>query len=535
MHQHHQGLHPSTESPDAYYLVPDKYGGGKSLVRRPRPPPSTIAPPLDDDFDAATTTRGGRSEWDGPTHRVERPKSPSPSEASPQQTRATITRVSKPATSRAPTPKAQPSIPTPSAPIPIPPRKDHAPPVLTEAQELREAYGDYARYIAEIERKFGGSPDRSNSPTRRRKDPGPSSPPPKTGATSANDEYTGNSKIGYPARLGSIGRPGNSHGQAASAMTASPGLRARHSLEIIDRRVLEDGPERTVTISTWREQVRDEADQRANMEVYYLDARDFQAEGAEADGGDREEARESPWLQMRSLPAPPPLSVHEESVSDPGSIRTITDEQSSGTTSIKRTPPATSITMTPKSDHSRLQHGHSRSSGSGSQPGHWHPTPPQTPPRQVPSRSLHAPQPTYRALETVMSSNSSPSRSAATPPLDHVHAYSQLQHTPRSSTPNKMNVRQSQVSFHPTQSGSTISTIKSAESLALERILDSCEPSLLHVGPALARLGILNDGHLRAISRLSDETRDRELKDAVLKQGITVMEWAILLDKLQTL
>ena len=90
-------------------------------------------------------------------------------------------------------------------------------------------------------------------------------------------------------------------------------------------------------------------------------------------------------------------------------------------------------------------------------------------------------------------------------------------------------------SFHATQSGATISTIKSASTIAFENVLASCEPPLLHISNALANLGIRNEEHLRAIARLSEETRDKELKEEVLKQGITVMEWAILLDRLQKL
>ena len=41
--------------------------------------------------------------------------------------------------------------------------------------------------------------------------------------------------------------------------------------------------------------------------------------------------------------------------------------------------------------------------------------------------------------------------------------------------------------------------------------------------------------HLRAVSRLSEETRDKEVKEQALRRGVTVMEWAILVDKLQTL
>jgi hypothetical protein len=71
--------------------------------------------------------------------------------------------------------------------------------------------------------------------------------------------------------------------------------------------------------------------------------------------------------------------------------------------------------------------------------------------------------------------------------------------------------------------------------VAFENVLASCEPSLLHISPVLAKLGIVTEGHLRAVARLTEETRDREVKDEALRQGVTVMEWAILLDRLQAL
>lgn len=60
-------------------------------------------------------------------------------------------------------------------------------------------------------------------------------------------------------------------------------------------------------------------------------------------------------------------------------------------------------------------------------------------------------------------------------------------------------------------------------------------PSLLHIIPVLASLGITRKEHLRAVARLTEETRDREVREEALRKGVTVMEWAILLDKLQTL
>jgi len=89
--------------------------------------------------------------------------------------------------------------------------------------------------------------------------------------------------------------------------------------------------------------------------------------------------------------------------------------------------------------------------------------------------------------------------------------------------------------FHPTRSGSTISSIKSEATIQFEAILASCEPSLVHIAPLLRRLGIRRVGHLKAIARLTPPTRDREVKEDAFRQGITVMEWAILVDKISML
>ncbi|CDO69864.1 hypothetical protein BN946_scf184884.g23 [Trametes cinnabarina] len=83
--------------------------------------------------------------------------------------------------------------------------------------------------------------------------------------------------------------------------------------------------------------------------------------------------------------------------------------------------------------------------------------------------------------------------------------------------------------------GSERSLVKATRTSSVEAILASCDPSLLHIAPALEELGIKRVDHLRAIARLSEETRDREVKEQALKRGVTVVEWAIFLDKLQTL
>ena len=103
----------------------------------------------------------------------------------------------------------------------------------------------------------------------------------------------------------------------------------------------------------------------------------------------------------------------------------------------------------------------------------------------------------------------------------------------KESTPIERDLPKS--SFHATQSGSTISSIKSEAASELDAILTSCEPSLLHISPILKRLGIRRVEHLKAVARLTPKTRDREVKEDALKLGITVVEWAILLDKILTL
>lgn len=83
-----------------------------------------------------------------------------------------------------------------------------------------------------------------------------------------------------------------------------------------------------------------------------------------------------------------------------------------------------------------------------------------------------------------------------------------------------------------TQTGSVL---RATSTSPVEVILSSCDPSLLHIAPILYELGIKRVDHLRAIARLSEDTRDREVKAQALKSGVTVLEWAIFLDKLQSL
>lgn len=98
------------------------------------------------------------------------------------------------------------------------------------------------------------------------------------------------------------------------------------------------------------------------------------------------------------------------------------------------------------------------------------------------------------------------------------------------STPIRANM--SPIPFRPRQSqGSTISSIKSDSAVRFVQLLESCQPSLLHIAPVLARLGIMKVEHLKAVAHLSEEMRDREVREEALRMGVTVVEWAVLLDK----
>ncbi|KAN0129532.1 hypothetical protein V8E53_012714 [Lactarius tabidus] len=79
------------------------------------------------------------------------------------------------------------------------------------------------------------------------------------------------------------------------------------------------------------------------------------------------------------------------------------------------------------------------------------------------------------------------------------------------------------------------SQTKVTSAARIESVLSSCQPSLLHLLPILEELGVRHSEHMTALARMREETRDREVKEEALKMGVTIVEWAILIDKLQSL
>ncbi|KAH9065252.1 hypothetical protein EDB87DRAFT_1043616 [Lactarius vividus] len=114
--------------------------------------------------------------------------------------------------------------------------------------------------------------------------------------------------------------------------------------------------------------------------------------------------------------------------------------------------------------------------------------------------------------------------------------------TPQPSTPQKPQRRappSPSVAPKATEYSASISEATShtkvTSSAQIESVLSSCQPSLLHLLPILEELGVRRSEHMTALARMREETRDREVKEEALKKGVTVVEWAILIDKLQTL
>ena len=84
------------------------------------------------------------------------------------------------------------------------------------------------------------------------------------------------------------------------------------------------------------------------------------------------------------------------------------------------------------------------------------------------------------------------------------------------------------------QSTYNTDSTKSSSITSLDTYLCSFQPSLSHIAPVLSSLGIRSEDHLRAVARLSEETRDREVREVALQKGMTVVEWAMLLDRIRS-
>lgn len=299
-----------------FYLVPNRYGPGKTIVRRPRPPPTSA--PLDDDFDAitqgGTTTRGPGTEW-GRYHGSRADTAPPLDDDFDAMTYTVA--PPRPETVADTEPNWRNTPAPPSSPPPLPPRERERPrsgAPVNGAQRSREGepnvkefgnYGEYRMYMNEMERIFGGSVDLELSVQRQGQEEGTGETNQLGRVMSITSNSPSSGRRGMRAgRAGGTPSPLGPAGGRSEVRPEADGPKAGQDYEVVTRRVLEDGPERTVTISTWREQVAREAPHEVDeMSVYYVGADDYATENNRGDRATEVDSHAD--RSRRTIPEPP--------------------------------------------------------------------------------------------------------------------------------------------------------------------------------------------------------------------------------------
>ncbi|KAF7310303.1 hypothetical protein MIND_00404400 [Mycena indigotica] len=218
--------------------------------------------------------------------------------------------------------------------------------------------------------------------------------------------------------------------------------------EMVENNIIEEGPERTVSISKWREQVIRETDDDDAMSVYYVDVEGM----VQKDRG----------------------------------------------YSTRRT----------RSDENRPRQGETTPDHSRSRPR----TRTESTPRE--SGTLIQPDP------FALPSPTAPFRVRAKQPPD---------------TGNHSSISSIQLAPPKAKDSLSPSPVAPASPAlpSLETVLRTCQPSLLHILPVLQAVGITTSENLRALALLTEEMRNREVRVEVLRMGVSLLEWAVLLDRVQ--
>ncbi|KIY74052.1 hypothetical protein CYLTODRAFT_416324 [Cylindrobasidium torrendii FP15055 ss-10] len=475
-----------TSESGVLYLVKDR-GGKHQVVRRTKTP--TTSPPLHDDFDAITTQPP--TEWNNRASWVPT-TAPMPSDfdeisysalTGPAPSHSGVNRrVRDYTTPFQSTRRTQSFTSGPSR------TSSRHPSQLSFSQTPRRQlshdelemelvdYGEFGEYTREMQQVFPSSRGFEVSVSKT------STRHPRRGDLPSN-----------PVR-----RPAN--------WSARPGRGAPKGTvyDMVRDKVLEDTGEKTVIISTWRERVAEET-KTEDMSVYYLSPRDYEfqeeafrarqeAQGKDVDSSDGMSVDEqgSPWspagIERRRNTS---LRPRNDSIA---SLRTPEGHRSVNSSTTPRKIPFASTPQKKREDIAR--HASER-----------------------PRTSSPMPSP----LEIIRDRRISRSHT----PVRHPTSFGGSSSSPREKRPSPP--------FIPTRSGSTISSIKSKATTHFQHILASCDPPLMHLSDTLVGLGINSEEHLRAMGRMKDEVRDKVVKEEAFRQGVTVMEWALLLDKVQAL
>ncbi|KAF5348547.1 hypothetical protein D9756_009588 [Leucocoprinus leucothites] len=570
-----QRHHPDAAASDSgpFYLVTNKNGPPKTIIRR-TPVPLPAPPPLEDDYENVTqapTTMAQKADtdWAGRTRGDSAMTGASTMPVEDNYDAATYPAQgggdsNTDSAWRTPSNRTRDRVPPR---VPVAPKERYFPtkastntpsPVSGSrtAHDTAEGYNDYNLYIQGM--------DRFNSEGET--DVGMEKKLPDTGHTGHfGHKQLGRIKSREVTRNSPITRsmnPGHnvtyhSRFDTGARFAVDPPSRNRRKpprpqqdYELVNRQVVEDTPEKTVAIATWREQVAREMipNNVETMSIHYMGLEDYAA-------------AERTLTEVDSNVQSAQRTAHETARSDSMRSTRPADEPSKDairpTVGSEGSTPASPMDPEPPRPPTPPQKSsiHLPPARSSSSHSRNHSTPPRiTTPDRLPPPKTTPRSPRASARRTIQMYPDpvppdlprSPSP-ALTPPHNNftfnVQPSSPLGPSPNAfaaglgpgsplqeSTPIRTSM--SPIPFRPRQSqGSTISSIKSESAIHFEQLLDSCRPSLLHIAPVLAHLGITKVEHLRAVTRLSEEMRDREVKEEALRMGVTVVEWAILLDK----
>lgn len=365
--------------------------------------------------------------------------------------------------------------------------------VIRRGRDYEESISGYQNYVNEMERKLSGEDQREREVAEKK--------------AAAEALKRANRNI-YGSELGRGSQRG---GRAATPENARKVSGRQGKMELVESRVVEDGPNRT--ISLWRERVAESSSDGNPLE-------DDMLSGANPHTHRRVSSENVQTKRIISDGLGGVSSVSR------GDSRRGLEMQKAGISSYERSEYMVAYHQPTKGGYPIPMYENTLpmlASGMGYAP--MSPKSSQIGSRAtLPGRRRASGRLSLDRTEFIMSYPQTPPRSGG----------SEESLTSPKPLQRQMSPANTRLSI-PIDMGDVPNGQKTGFTSPAELILSSCEPSLVHLLPILTELGIQRMEHLRAIAKLSEETRNREVKEQALKRGMTVVEWAILLDKLHTL
>ncbi|KZT65825.1 hypothetical protein DAEQUDRAFT_496379 [Daedalea quercina L-15889] len=383
--------------------------------------------------------------------------------------------------------------------------------------EYEESISGYQNYVNEIERKMSSEDELHRQEISERK------PAALSSARSNGYIYRNESDVGSKGGGKGGGRGGRKI--LGGAETPQNGRRVtgrKGRIEVFEEKVMQDGPDRTISI--WRERVAESSRAGSRME-----------DDVHSVAKSHVHRRKPSTQSLRRIVSDGPTGNGNNASLSKGAHGVDVQDQKTAKAAYERSEYMVTYRPNPKDGFLTPMLARSESvstipyasMGVGPRPFSPEAAPksPMSPTSPIVKRT-HG-RPSLDRSEFTMTYPQTPPHTGSTlsSPSPHVP---QPMHRQSSSASRKVS-GSADLTATPTDGS------KATSMSPVELILASCEPSLLHITPILSELGMQRIEHLRAIARLSEDTRNREVKEHALRRGVTVVEWAILLDKLQTL